>query len=657
MPDRSTGSDILTLEAADLAILTTDREGVVQSFNPAAARRFGRAPESVIGRSIDTSFGLSTAAGPGTERGEGSVGLQALRTAARGRPLSIVPPGEREDQAFRATAMVSALRDDAGEAKGYLLICPDDAAAAGPRPGASPRAEDLERARVALETSEQRFRLLVEGVKDYAFILLDPEGRIASWNEGARRVTGYADYDILGEPMELFYTPEDRAAGKPAHLLRCAARDGRVEDEGVRVRKDGTRFEADVVVAALHHPSGEHLGFAKVTRDTTERRSLERRLHQSEKMEAIGRLAGGIAHDFNNVIGAISGFSSLARKQLPADHPVQPRLVQIDRAAERAAGLTRQMLAFGRRQVLHPRALDLNAEVEASAEMLRRLIGENIRVVVRADADLGAVMADPTQLQQVLMNLAINARDAMPSGGTLAIETANVELHEEVARRQGAARPGRYVMLVLTDTGIGMDESTRARVFEPFFTTKPEGKGTGLGLATVYGIVKQSGGFIWLDSQPGEGATFKVYLPRVDAAAEPRAEAGPPAVAQTGTETVLLVEDQEALRDVVRELLEDLGYTVLDTSDVYDALEVARKHQGPIHLLLSDVVMPGMGGGDLARAVVEARPGIRTLFMSGYTNGAVEDRGMSGEEVEVLEKPFDSTTLAQAVRKALELDR
>jgi len=338
----------------------------------------------------------------------------------------------------------------------------------------------------------------------------------------------------------------------------------------------------------------------------------------------------------------------------PPDHPVQGRLEQVLRASRRAAELTRQLLAFSRKQVMQPRVLDMGAVLAEVEKMLRRVIGEDVALVVRNAPGLGNVRADPSQVEQVILNLAVNARDAMPQGGTLTLETTNAELDQDYVRRHAGGRAGRYVMLAVSDTGIGMDDRTQARIFEPFFTTKPEGKGTGLGLATVYGIVKQSAGHIWVYSEPDHGTTFKIYLPRVDAPAEEAPATAARAATPQGTETILLVEDLEPLRAMIRELLDQQGYTVLEAEAGQEALETARKHSGPIHLLLTDVVMPRMSGRELAERLARERPECRALFMSGYSNGAISDRGMLLAGTALLEKPFTWERLGSSVREALD---
>ncbi len=518
-------------------------------------------------------------------------------------------------------------------------------------------ATELTRALEALEQSESRLRHVIEA-SPTGLLLVDAGGAIALVNESLEVMFGYDRSELLGRPVEMLVPLSSR----PGHAAQRAtfAADGTARRMGVGrellgLRKDGSTLPVEIGLSHFELPQGPMV-LATVT-DATERRALEGRLNQASKMEAIGRLAGGIAHDFNNVLGVITGYGELARRGLPTDHPVQARLDQIMKAATRAADLTRQMLAFSRRQVLHPRPLDLNLLIEGTRRMLGRLIGEDVEIVVRLASDLGTVMADPTQMDQVLMNLAVNARDAMPQGGTLTFETSNAELDEEYVRRHVAGLPGLYVMLAVSDTGTGIDEPTRSHIFEPFFTTKAEGEGTGLGLATVYGIVKQSGGLIWVYSEPGSGATFKIYLPRVDAAPQGEAPSPSSEVMARGSETVLIVEDQEPLRDMIEEVLTAQGYTVLSAADGPQALDLAKGHPGAIDLLLSDVVMPGMGGRVLVERLSATRPGLRVLYMSGYTNGAISDRGLLAEGVILIEKPFTGSQLAVAVRRALDASR
>ena len=383
-------------------------------------------------------------------------------------------------------------------------------------------------------------------------------------------------------------------------------------------------------------------------------RQSEERLRQGQKMEAVGRLAGGVAHDFNNLLTVITSYSDLLLEDLALDDPKRDDVGEIRKAAEGAAALTRQLLAFSRQQVLEPKVLDLKAIVTGTEKLLRRLIGEDVQLTTALAPDLGAVKADPVQLEQIIINLAVNARDAMPTGGRLTIEAANVEMDEVYVRSHAPAQPGLYVMLAMSDTGIGMDEQTKARIFEPFFTTKERGKGTGLGLATVYGVVKQAGGFIWVYSEPGRGTSFKVYLPRVDEPVEPAVARTATAEPGRGTETVLVVEDAASVRMVTRQVLERYGYAVLEAPNGDTALRLAAKHHGPIHLLLTDVVMPGLSGRQLAEQLAQLRPDMQVLYVSGYGDSAVVHHGILAAGVAYLQKPFTPESLARRVRDALD---
>ena len=374
----------------------------------------------------------------------------------------------------------------------------------------------------------------------------------------------------------------------------------------------------------------------------------------SQRMEAIGRLASGLAHDFNNLLTAILGQCDLLLRRLPGDAPARKGLEEIRTAGDRAAGLTRQLLAYSRRQVLKPQVIDLNSSVTSMVPMLRSLIGETIELNPALQADLGRVEADPSQIEQIIMNLVVNARDSMPRGGRVDVETSNADLDATFARRHVPTRPGRYVMLAVSDTGSGMDKATRAHIFEPFFTTKQLGKGTGLGLATVYGIVKQSDGYIWVYSEPGMGSTFRIYLPRVkaDIASESAREA--PAPPARGSETVLVVEDDRTVRSLAVEMLRLNGYAVLQAQDGREALDLVRRHGQPIHLLLTDVVMPEMSGRELARSIAGLEPGIGVLYMSGYTDGVIAHHGVLDAGVAYIQKPFTADSLARKVREALD---
>jgi PAS domain S-box-containing protein len=504
--------------------------------------------------------------------------------------------------------------------------------------------------------SEERYRLLFESNPHSLWVYDQETFAFLAVNDAALRHYGYSRAEFLAMTALDIESPAEVPAFREEHETLVAqqglGRTYRSPHTFKHRRKDGAIIEVDLAANSIVFEGRK--AWLLLATDVTEKRSLEAQLQQSQKMESIGRLAGGVAHDFNNLLGIITGYSELLRKRVGTD----PRLVKyvddIIKAAERAAGLTRQLLAFSRKQVLQPRILDLNAVVAETETMLRRLIGEDIQLMTVLDGQLSAVRADPGQMDQVLMNLAVNARDAMPRGGRLTIETGNVVLDQAYARQHAGVEPGRYVMLAVSDTGQGMTPEVRARSFEPFFTTKAQGKGTGLGLATVHGIVRQSGGHIWLYSEPGQGTTFKIYLPRTDAPAA--VEAAVPAEAElpSGSETILIVEDEASLRELVRECLEVAGYTVLEAGHGMAALEVGERHPGRIDLLLTDVVMPGMSGRELAERLRAARPEIRTVYMSGYTDDAVVLHGILAEDMAFLQKAFTAAALAHRVREVLD---
>ncbi|HKV46621.1 MAG TPA: ATP-binding protein [Candidatus Acidoferrales bacterium] len=405
----------------------------------------------------------------------------------------------------------------------------------------------------------------------------------------------------------------------------------------------------------LRGPQGEIQGAICMALDVTDRKQLEEQFRQAQKMEAVGRLAGGIAHDFNNLLMVIQGYADLLVERLHASDPLRKNVEQIQTASQRATSLTRQLLAFSRKQMLAPKVLNIQAVIADMETILRRLIGEDIVLEAVTVPSLGHVKADRSQIEQVVMNLAINARDAMPSGGRLTIEAQNVEIGSDVPQQPSVVAPGNYVMLAVTDNGCGMNQEIRAHIFEPFFTTKEKGKGTGLGLATVYGIVKQSGGYIWVYSEPGVGTTFKIYLPRID---EEEVRSGADGDAglcalPRGSEVVLLVEDEKGVRELTREYLETSGYSVVEASDGYSALELARAHEGPIHALITDVVMPGLSGRELSEQMAKLRPGIKVLYMSGYTDQSAFRNGILHKGAELLQKPFGMSTLASKLKEIL----
>ena len=510
---------------------------------------------------------------------------------------------------------------------------------------------ERERMKRQLREREEYFRSLIEQAMDIIAVL-DADGAVRYASPSVLPLLGYGAEELVGQHVFDLVHPDD--VGPALRMFAEGVATGQGDRLlGLQVRhKDGTYRSLEAIGRYLLDDPVVR-GVVINARDVTERRSLERQLLQAQKMEAVGRLAGGIAHDFNNILTAIFGYADLLTEEFPAGSPARQDLEEIRKAATRASALTRQLLAFSRQQVLAPMVLSVNDLVDDVDKMLRRLVGEDVELRLNLARDAGNVRADSGQLQQVIMNLVVNARDAMPTGGKLVIETADAELTEQYAEMHQAVIPGRYVMLAVSDTGVGMDAQTKARIFEPFFTTKEKGKGTGLGLSTVYGIVKQSGGYVWVYSELGHGTTIKLYLPRVDAPAEPQA---PPreTATLTGTETILLAEDDDILRPLTKGLLAKLGYTVLDAESAEQALAVAGARQGPIHLLVADVVMPGASGRELARRLAQSRPETRVLYVSGYTDDAIVHHGMLDPGLKFLQKPFTPAALARKVREVLD---
>ncbi len=511
------------------------------------------------------------------------------------------------------------------------------------------------RAEAALRQARERYRVVVETAMD-GIVQIDEGSRILFVNPGAERIFGYRAAELLGQELTVLMPDYLRKLHKSAVASYLKTGEKHISWRGTELtglHKSGQEISIELSL-------GEHLDngrrfFTGTLRDVGERRRLEERLWLSQKLESIGLLAGGIAHDFNNSLMVIRGYSELLLERVPAEVGYRHLVDEIGRAAERAAAITRQLLAFGRRQVMQPAVLNLNQVVAETDSMLRRLIGEHIELVSRLDPELGRVKVDPGQMEQVIVNLVVNARDAMPQGGKLTLETRNVEVDESYSRKHMAQPPGPYVMLAVSDTGVGMDKQTQARIFEPFFTTKEQGRGTGLGLATVYGIVKQSGGWIWVYSERDHGTTFKIYLPLVEEStpARPATQAARPAAVPEGTRTVLLVEDEEALRSLVREFLESLGYSVLEAEGGAQAVALAKRHVGPLHVLITDVVMPGLSGRALAEQVRVARPEIKVLYVSGYPDDAIVHHGVLEPGMHFLQKPFTIDLLARKLQVVL----
>ena len=495
---------------------------------------------------------------------------------------------------------------------------------------------------------DQKFRLLFENNPQPMWVYDRETLEFLEVNQATVRHYGYTRDEFAGMRASDIHPPEE------AERFLAAVRN-HVPDQGPSLWKHRIKSGRLIDVEVAMHPISyaSRSAMLAVLMDVTQRRLLEDQLRQAQKMEAVGMLAGGIAHDFNNLLTIITGYSQLLLGTMTQQDPNRSSVEQIMKAGERAAALTRQLLAFSRRQVLQPKVLDLNQVVAGLGTMLRRLIGEDVDLRLEMGPDLGRVSADPGQMEQVVMNLALNARDAMPRGGTLTIETANLILDEHYTETHVSVKPGRYVMLAVSDTGTGMDPETRSRLFEPFFTTKGQGRGTGLGLSTVFGIIKQSGGNVEVYTEPGRGTSFKVYLPRVDQAAPVEREALQAKPAK-GSETILIVEDDEMVRKLVRETLEREGYRLFEAVDAMDATRICRTYPDPIHLMITDVVMPKLSGRELADRVAPMRPEMKVLYMSGYTDNAVLNNGVLDQHMAFLQKPFTPQALARKVREVLE---
>jgi PAS domain S-box-containing protein len=487
------------------------------------------------------------------------------------------------------------------------------------------------------------------------------DGTITSWNPAAERLFGYTAEEALGKPIALV-VPLDRRDEERSIIDRVSAGERIEHYETVRLRKDGSMVEVAISVSPILDAVGDVVGASKTARDLTAQRRTdetlrltEEQLRQSQKMEAVGRLAGGVAHDFNNVLSVILSYAEMLLADMKPGEPMRADIEEIHSAGKRATDLTRQLLMFSRQQVLAPKVLDLNDVLTSMDKMLQRILGADVDLVSLPTQPLGRVRADPSNIEQVIMNLVVNARDAMPRGGKLTMETANVVLDEAYAKAHLGVKPGPHVMLAVTDTGTGIDKATLARIFEPFFTTKESGKGTGLGLATVFGVVQQSGGSVWVYSEVGRGTTFKVYLPRVDAAVEAVGDTVPPTTLR-GSETILLVEDDDQVRVVARGILRRSGYHVIEARNAGEALLHSEKHPTTIHLLLSDVVMPQMSGPELAKRLASARPDMKVLCMSGYTDDSIVRHGVLEAHIAYLQKPITPEALTTRVREVLDAE-
>jgi PAS domain S-box-containing protein len=505
----------------------------------------------------------------------------------------------------------------------------------------------------SVSSSASIFELLVQSVTDYAIYMLDTEGRVSSWNAGAERFKGYSANEIMGQHFSRFYTDEERAAGVPRRALETAKNTGRFEAEGWRVRKDGSRFWAMVVIDPILDEAGELVGFAKVTRDMSEKRAMEEQLRQSQKMEAVGQLTGGLAHDFNNILTGISGSLELMQMRMAQGRlaDVERYLVSAQGAVNRAAALTHRLLAFSRRQTLDPKPTNVNRLLQDLEDLIRRTAGPNIQVEVVGASGLWATLVDPNQLENSVLNLCINGRDAMPDGGKLTIETSNKWIDERAARRHDLTI-GQYVSICVSDTGTGMTPEVIQKAFDPFFTTKPIGEGTGLGLSMIYGFVRQSGGQVRIYSELGEGTTMCMYLPRHGDGVPPATEeelAEAPSADGAG-EVVLVIDDDATVRMLVSEVLSELGYAVMDAADGPSGLKILQSN-ARVDLLITDVGLPGgLNGRQVADAARVGRPGLKVLFITGYAENAVIGNQRLGDGMHVVTKPFQLDVLTQRIR-------
>ncbi len=618
----------LVASVTDYAIYMLDPDGYVSSWNAGAQRFKGYLAHEIIGKHFSIFY---------TEEDRAAgVPARALQSAREDGKFDAEGWRVRKDgERFWASVVIDPIRDDSGKLIGFAKVTRD--------------VTERKVAQDALRESEECFRLLVQGMTDYAIYMLSPAGAVTNWNSGAQRIKGYTADEVINTHFSRFYTEEDQRKGMPQTALAAAARDGRFEQEGMRVRKDGSTFWAHVVIDAIRNEQGGLIGFAKITRDITEKKraaeALERAnaaLFQSQKMEAIGQLTGGIAHDFNNLLAVMSSSLDVLSMRV-SDRTELKMLESMQRAVERGATLTQQLLAFARQQPLKVDTYDVNALISGFETVLRRAGNSSIAFEIRLAPAVSAVSLDASRFETALLNLVVNARDAMPDGGTLTIATENIKLDEGQAGRLAA---GTYVKVSVSDTGTGMPPEIVERAFEPFFTTKEIGKGTGLGLSQVYGFIAQSGGEVILDSEVGRGTTVGIYLPASDSATDGKGPEG------ADTDTVLLVEDEPDLMEVTAELLRSLGYKVLTAGNGVDAIEVLER-ESRVDILFTDVMMPnGMSGIEVARRTRQLHPGIKIILASGYPLPALKAQHGNLDEFTFMSKPYRLSELAKRLRAA-----
>jgi two-component system cell cycle sensor histidine kinase/response regulator CckA len=677
--ERLSRQNELILGSAGEGIYGLDLQGHLTFINPVAAKMLGWEAEEVIGRPMHRMLHPIRLDGASSWRQMAPDSLMVpdeavhhgdngvfWRKDGTSFPVEYTSTPIRENGALVGAVIVfkditerKRVEEALRRAKDKLEARVQERTAALAKANEALRAEITERRRAEerLRESEEQYRLLFDSNPHPMWVVDHETLAFLAVNDAAVRHYGYARQAFLAMTLQDLYPSEDAAASSAHHepLVNAPVPAGLdIAGMGRHRRRDGSLIEVELTWSPISFQG--HAAKLMLASDITDRKQLEDQLRQAQKMEAVGRLAGGVAHDFNNMLTVIASYSELFLRQLDPDSPLHQHADEIKKATHQTAALTRQLLTFARRQVLQPQVLDLNAVVATMEQMLRRLIGEDIMLVTQLDPTLGRIRADPGQLEQVILNLAINARDAMPQGGRLTIETANIELDNAYARRRINVRPGPYVLLAVSDTGYGMDAKTVSHIFEPFFTTKEPGQGTGLGLSTVYGIVTQSGGHIEVTSEPGRGTIFMIYLPRVAEASAVEPWALRPAKTQHGGETILVVEDEAKVRLATREILQLAGYRVLEAGSGEEAMRVSERYAGPIHLLLSDVVMSGMSGPEVAQQLVGARPAMQVLYMSGYPAEAIVHRGLERLSRAFLQKPFTLEALAYKVREVLDAD-
>ncbi len=624
------------LKSAVDGIITCDEAGIIDSVNPAAEKMFGYATGELIGHNVKILM-----PSPYREEHDGHIARYCKTGEKRIIGIGREAVGQRRDgSVFPIDLAVSEVF--LGDSRSFVGLLRDVTERKEVE-------EALRRERDFAESLAETARIIV--------LVLDTEGRIVRFNPYMEKVSGYRLEEVKGELWFPTFLParDHQRVGKVFLQVVDAMPKSAVVN--AIVTKEGAERLIEWHTTTLQDADGKVAGVLSVGQDITERTHLESQLRQAQKMEAVGRLAGGVAHDFNTLLGSIFGYSEMVLDRLPEDHPQRRAIEQIHRGAERGAALTRQLLAFSRRQVLQPRLIDLNIVITEMREMLRRLTTEDIELRFDLEARIGQVKVDAGQIEQVIMNLIVNAADAMPHGGRVTLETANLDIDAGHAERGAVLVAGRYVTLSVTDDGSGMDDETRRHAFEPFFTTKEQGKGTGLGLSTVYGIVRQSGGGVSIDSEPGAGTCVKIYLLRSEEMPEDASRESQRAAPDRGSETILLVEDDEMFLELTTEVLESQGYTVLPANTPTEALAISRRHPESVHLLVTDMVMPEMTGSVLAQRLAAERPHLAVLLMSGYSDEILEERSAADSDRAFIQKPFRTEDLARTVRELLDAVR